>query len=123
MTASARRMNPLSSSANGGVNTLENPHYADLLSRFVRFSPGMVSEEGSLVNFAFTVETTKSFCITSELNIMSVRTNMIYFTFDEGDRFYLHRENQFKTLDSPFYSAEEMLDAIIGKDSVLRRAM
>lgn len=112
MTASARRMNSLSSSTNGGVNTLENPHYADLLSRFVRFSPGMVSEEGSLVNFAFTVETTKSFCITSEHNLTSVRTNMIYFTFDDGDRFYLYRENQFKTLDSPFGSAEEMLDTI-----------
>lgn len=50
---------------------------------------------------------------------MSVRTNMIYFTFDDGDRFYLYRENQFKTLDSPFDTAEEMLDAIIsGEQSV-----
>lgn len=30
---------------------------------------------------------------------------MIYFTFDDGDRFYLYRDNQFKTLDSPFDSA------------------
>lgn len=43
---------------------------------------------------------------------MSVRSNMIYFTFDDSDRFYLYRENQFKMLDSPFDSAEEMLDTI-----------
>lgn len=44
---------------------------------------------------------------------------MIYFTFDDGDRFYLYRDNQFKTLDSPFDSAEEMLDAITsGEQSV-----
>lgn len=51
--------------------------------------------------------------------MMSVRTNMTSFTFDDDDRFYLYRENQFKTLDSPFGSAEEMLDAIIsGEQSV-----
>lgn len=54
---------------------------------------------------------------------MSVHTNMIYFTLYDGDRFYLYRGNRFKMLDSPFDSAEEMIDAIIGMDSVLRMAM
>lgn len=103
-------------------NTLENPHYADLLSHIVQFGEKTVDKDGTLSGLGFEETSCNYLLITDTYEFLPVRVDEIFIKFSSGDRLDLYKNVVIDEEARTFDELEVLLEEIIDFGSSLRVA-